>query len=506
MPQQIELRNIALQAAQPLVHGVSLTLKRGRVLALVGGSGSGKSLTCAATLGILPAGVRQTAGEILADGKPVSPCALRGIKIATIMQNPRSAFNPLHTMHTHARETCLALGKPADDATLTAAIEAVGLENAARVLKLYPFEMSGGMLQRMMIAMAVLCESPFIIADEPTTDLDVVAQARILDLLESIMQKQAPGMLLVTHDMGVVARLADDVAVMSHGKIVEQGDVETLFNAPKHGAGIMTLLNVSDLSHHYAHGGFSGKHQHQAVLNNVSLTLKSGETVALLGRSGCGKSTLARLLVGLESPSQGNISWRGEPLAKLNRAQRKAFRRDIQMVFQDSISAVNPRKTVREILREPMRHLLSLKKAEQLARASEMLKAVDLDDSVLDKRPPQLSGGQLQRVCLARALAVEPKLLILDEAVSNLDLVLQAGVIRLLKKLQQQFGTACLFITHDLRLVERFRQRVMVMDNGQIVETQAVGDKLTFSSDAGRVLQNAVLPAFPVRRRTTEKV
>ncbi|EEZ1319382.1 ATP-binding cassette domain-containing protein, partial [Escherichia coli] len=151
-----------------------------------------------------------------------------------IMQNPRSAFNPLHTMHTHARETCLALGKPADDATLTAAIEAVGLENAARVLKLYPFEMSGGMLQRMMIAMAVLCESPFIIADEPTTDLDVVAQARILDLLESIMQKQAPGMLLVTHDMGVVARLADDVAVMSQGKIVEQGDVETLFNAPKH--------------------------------------------------------------------------------------------------------------------------------------------------------------------------------------------------------------------------------------------------------------------------------
>ncbi|MCN8073022.1 ABC transporter ATP-binding protein [Escherichia coli] len=238
----------------------------------------------------------------------------------------------------------------------------------------------------------------------------------------------------------------------------------------------MTLLNVSDLSHHYAHGGFSGKHQHQAVLNNVSLALKSGETVALLGRSGCGKSTLARLLVGLESPSQGNISWRGEPLAKLNRAQRKAFRRDIQMVFQDSISAVNPRKTVREILREPMRHLLSLKKAEQLARASEMLKAV------------------------------EPKLLILDEAVSNLDLVLQAGVIRLLKKLQQQFGTACLFITHDLRLVERFCQRVMVMDNGQIVETQVVGDKLTFSSDAGRVLQNAVLPAFPVRRRTTEKV
>ena len=253
----------------------------------------------------------------------------------------------------------------------------------------------------------------------------------------------------------------------------------------------MTVLSVSTVSQHY-----SGIR----VLNNVSMELKNGETVALLGRSGCGKSTLARLLVGLESPAQGHVCWRGEPLAKLNHARQKAFRRDIQMVFQDAISAVNPRKTVRDILREPMRHLLSLNKTEQLARASAMLNAVDLDDSVLDKRPPQLSGGQLQRVCLARALVVEPKLLILDEAVSNLDLVLQAGVIRLLKKLQQQFGTACLFITHDLRLVERFCQRVMVMDGGQIVETQLVGDKLTFTSSAGQELQNAVLPAFPLRR------
>lgn len=259
----------------------------------------------------------------------------------------------------------------------------------------------------------------------------------------------------------------------------------------------MTLLSVSALTHQYTGS---------EVLKAVSLALKSSETVALLGRSGCGKSTLARLLVGLESPTQGRIYWQGEPLSRLNRAKQKAFRRDIQMVFQDSISAVNPRKTVREILREPMRHLLSLTKSEQLARASEMLHAVDLDNSILDKRPPQLSGGQLQRVCLARALAVGPKLLILDEAVSNLDLVLQAGVIRLLKKLQQQFGTACLFITHDLRLVERFCHRVMVMDEGQIVETQAVGDTLTFSSDAGRVLQNAVLPAFPVRRCATMKV
>lgn len=255
----------------------------------------------------------------------------------------------------------------------------------------------------------------------------------------------------------------------------------------------MTLLSVSALSHQYARSEW--------VLNDVAMSLKTGETVALLGRSGCGKSTLARLLVGLESPSQGEVLWQGERLSQLSRSRQKAFRREIQMVFQDAISAVNPRKTVSEILREPMRHLLSLSKTEQLARARELLRAVELDEALLTQRPPQLSGGQLQRVCLARALAVEPRLLILDEAVSNLDLVLQANVIRLLKKLQQQFGTACLFITHDLRLVERFCDRVMVMEAGQIVETQTVGETLKFSSAAGQTLQNAVLPAFPVRRR-----
>lgn len=234
MPEQLELRNFTLEAQRPLTHDVSLTLQRGRVLALVGGSGSGKSLTCAAALGVLPAGVRQTAGTLLADGQPISPQALRGLKVATIMQNPRSAFNPLRTMAAHARETCRALGKPADDATLIAALSDVGLEAPERVLTLYPFEMSGGMLQRMMIAMALLSDAAFIVADEPTTDLDAVAQAKILDLLERLLQTRHCGMLLVTHDMGVVARLADDVAVMEAGRIVEQGSVDVLFRTPRH--------------------------------------------------------------------------------------------------------------------------------------------------------------------------------------------------------------------------------------------------------------------------------
>lgn len=199
MPQRLDLHQISLQAALPLVHEVSLTLRRGRVLALVGSSGSGKSLT-----------------------------------IATIMQNPRSAFNPLHTLASHARETCLALATPADDDTLTRALTAVGLDDPQRVLQSYPFEMSGGMLQRMMIAMALLSDAPFLIADEPTTDLDAVAQARVLDLLAAIMRQRAPGILLITHDMGVVARLADDVAVMAEGRVVEQGAVEQVFHAPRH--------------------------------------------------------------------------------------------------------------------------------------------------------------------------------------------------------------------------------------------------------------------------------
>lgn len=234
MPQKIELEQFTLHAERPLVHDLSLTLRRGRVLALLGSSGCGKSLTCAAALEVLPPGVRQSAGRILLDGIPVHGRQLRGATVATIMQNPRSAFNPLHTMAAHARETCRAVGRPPDEAAFIAALQAVGLENPAQLLRRYPFEMSGGMLQRMMIALAVLSEAPFIFADEPTTDLDAVAQARILDLLEEIVTSRGQGLLLITHDMGVVARLAHKVAVMDEGRIVERCDVATLFSAPRH--------------------------------------------------------------------------------------------------------------------------------------------------------------------------------------------------------------------------------------------------------------------------------
>lgn len=234
MSSRFSIQNLSVRADSPLVDDVSLTLQRGRVLALVGSSGSGKSMTCSAALDVLPPGVRRVSGHVELDGVRTTGVELRGRKVATIMQNPRSAFNPLHSMRSHALETCKAIGKRVNDAQIIAALHDVGLEDAQRVLGLYPFEMSGGMLQRVMIALALLGDAPWIFADEPTTDLDMPSQALVLDLLEQIIARRAPGMLLVTHDMGVVARLADEVAVMHEGKIIERGSVDDLFYRPCH--------------------------------------------------------------------------------------------------------------------------------------------------------------------------------------------------------------------------------------------------------------------------------
>lgn len=256
----------------------------------------------------------------------------------------------------------------------------------------------------------------------------------------------------------------------------------------------MNLLTAHALTKHY------GKPDARPTLDNINLTLNSGETVALLGRSGCGKSTLARLLVGLEQPTSGEASYRGQPVATLDRGQLNAFRRDIQLVFQDAFSAVNPRMRIRDIIAEPLRHLTQAGRDTCSARAADMLEAVGLSAQMLSLRPAQLSGGQLQRVCLARALIVEPQLIILDEAVSSLDVVVQAQTLSLLRDLQKRLGTAFVLITHDLRLVTGFCQRVIVMDEGQIVENTAINGELQLQSLAGQALQRAILPPFPRKR------
>lgn len=234
MNQQLRIENLSVRAERILVDNVSLTVQRGRVLALVGGSGSGKSMTCSAAMDVLPSGVRQVGGQIRLDGNIVNGAGLRGRYVATVMQNPRSAFNPLHTMRTHIEETCKALAKNYDEQLIIQTLNDVGLDDANAILRLHSFEMSGGMLQRMMIALALISDAPYLFADEPTTDLDMPAQAKILDLLEHIIKQRSPGMLIVTHDMGVVARLADDVAVMHCGKIIEQGCVDDIFYRPQH--------------------------------------------------------------------------------------------------------------------------------------------------------------------------------------------------------------------------------------------------------------------------------
>lgn len=263
----------------------------------------------------------------------------------------------------------------------------------------------------------------------------------------------------------------------------------------------MSLLQISHVSHGYSSAGMTGKSRLRPVLNDISMSIEMGETLALLGKSGCGKSTLARLLCGLEKPQRGDVLYQGENITRLSRKAGKAFRQNIQMVFQDAIGAVNPRKTVDAIIREPLRYLTALTAEQQTQRIEHALKDVELDTSFRRKLPFQLSGGQLQRVCLARALVVQPRLLILDESLSNLDLVLQAHVISLLQRLREKLNIAFLFITHDLRLVNRFCQRVVVMDEGKLVETLTLGDNVTFSSAAGLALQRAVLPAYPAARR-----
>ncbi|BDH47684.1 nickel import ATP-binding protein NikE [Salmonella enterica subsp. enterica serovar Choleraesuis] len=256
----------------------------------------------------------------------------------------------------------------------------------------------------------------------------------------------------------------------------------------------MNLLTVDSLTQRYSR---SAAH---LALDNVSLEINAGESIALVGRSGCGKSTLARLLTGLERPESGCVRYRNHPVTELDRQQRNAFRRDVQLVFQDAFSAVNPRLRIGDIISEPLRHLTSLSRPERQEKAARMLEAVGLDASLLTQRPAQLSGGQLQRVSLARALVIEPRLIILDEAVSSLDVVIQAQILELLRKLRQQLGVAFLFITHDLRLVGSFCQRVIVMDNGKIAEDVAINGDLRLTSPAGQALRRAILPALPVAR------
>ncbi|RJL05069.1 ABC transporter ATP-binding protein [Paracoccus siganidrum] len=473
------------------VQNVSWHLDRGETLAILGESGSGKSVSASAVMNLIdmPPG-RITSGRVLLNGRDMLAMTaeerrrINGARIAMIFQDPLAHLNPVYTVGWQIAEMVTTHGGAARDAQARALelLGRVGIPDPQAAMGRYPHQFSGGQRQRLMIAMALAMKPDILIADEPTTALDVTVQAQVLALLEELQQETGMGLLLITHDLGVVAEIADRVVVMNNGQIVETGLAAEVYRNPQHpytrklidaapGKGQMPqardrsgapLLRAENLHKHY--GAFH-------ALKGVGLTIMPGETVAVVGESGSGKSTLARAILRLDDPDSGSILYRGQDLMTMTPRQIFGLRRDLQMVFQDPTQSLNPRMTVFQLISEAwVIHRDILPKAQWKARVAELLVKVGLRPEHAARYPHQFSGGQRQRIAIARALAMEPKLIVCDEAVSALDVSIQAQVIALLDGLRREFGLSYLFIAHDLPVVRDFADRVIVMKSGQIVD------------------------------------
>jgi peptide/nickel transport system ATP-binding protein len=487
------------------VNGISFHIERGETLALLGESGSGKSVSAAAIMNLIdsPPGY-VTAGRILYRGQDLLRMGrearhpINGRQIAMIFQDTLAHLNPVYSVGWQIAETLRAHGEAsvrAARARAAALLERVGIPDPGRRADDYPHQFSGGQRQRVMIAMALALRPDILIADEPTTALDVTVQAQILALLAELRAETGMALLLITHDLGVVAEVADRVAVMHDGRIVETGPVRQIFHRPEHAytrrlmasipgrqvllrhggrARAGPLLRVEGLAKHYAiTKGLMRRRTGEVMraVDGVSFDLEAGETLGLVGESGSGKSTLARTLLRLEEPTDGRVRYRGDDVVKLSAAALLRFRRLIQVVFQDPYASLNPRMTVAQIIAEPWSiHRDLVPRAKWRARVCELLEQVGLRPEHARRYPHQFSGGQRQRIAIARALALRPEVIICDEAVSALDASIQAQVIALLAELQGAFGLAYLFIAHDLPVVRHFADRVLVMHQGRIVE------------------------------------
>jgi len=476
------------------VADISLTLAAGEILCIVGESGSGKSVSTAAVTGLLPKQLPVRSGRILFEGsdllalKPEQLRALRGARIGMIFQEPMTALNPLMRVADQIAEVLQVHGgRPGN--RVAELIEAVGLPDPARIARSYPHQLSGGQRQRVMIAIALALEPAMLVADEPTTALDVTTQMQILRLIKSIQRRRGMGVIFITHDFGVVAEIADRVAVMQHGRIVETGTAQEVLNAPAHpytraliravprfegqapgGAAIGSdvLVAARDIRKTYrSHGLF--RRPATTAIDGATIEIRRGETLGLVGESGSGKSTLARTLVRLVRPDDGSIVFDGADLRPLSRSGWQPYRKRIQMVFQDPFASLNPRRRVGEIIAEgPIAHGVPRARAE--AEALELLDLVRLDRAAAGRYPHEFSGGQRQRIGIARALAMKPELLVADEPVSALDVSVQAQVLDLLRDLRRRLGLSMLFITHDLRVAAQICDRIAVMRRGEIVE------------------------------------
>jgi peptide/nickel transport system ATP-binding protein len=489
------------------VEDVTLTLHRDEIVCVVGESGSGKSVMSRAVLGLYPSRhVRPSAGRIvyrgqnLLEASPQAMRALRGNRIAMIFQEPMTALNPVMTIGRQIDEVLEQHGAGAPKARrerVLALLAAVNLPDPEAALRVYPHQLSGGQRQRAMIAMALALEPDVLIADEPTTALDVTTQAQILALIKEIQSRRRMGVLFVTHDFGVVAEIADSIAVMQSGRVVEQGPARKILGAPTHPytrallAAVPRLtpvarsgfddapvvLEVTDLTKTYrTSGGFlGGAGRRVDALRSVSFSLRRGETLGIVGESGSGKSTVARCIARLLEPDSGAVRLDGVDIARLGRRALRPMRRRMQMVFQDPFASLNPRRTVGQLIAEgPIVHGEAAAQAHR--RALELLELVGLDPKSADRFPHEFSGGQRQRIGLARALALEPEILIADEPVSALDVSVQAQVLRLIADIRERLGLSVLFITHDLRVASQVCDAVAVMRNGVIVEIGPVGE------------------------------
>ena len=516
------------------VNNISFDIPKGKTIGLVGESGSGKSVTSLAAMGLIPMPPGQiTSGKILFHGEDLLTKSekemrkIRGNKISMIFQEPMTALNPVFRIGSQISEVLrLHKGMTRKQAWNYAIdlLDQVGIPDPKIKIKAYPHEMSGGQKQRVMIAMAIACEPDLLIADEPTTALDVTIQKQVLELMLELQQKYQMGMLFITHDLGVIADLADDVVVMYRSDIVEQNHVHNIFQNAQHPytKGLIAcrpmlegnpkrLLTVSDYMHKDGtekqvpaekfepmikpdksdidnhpvllevknlktwfpvKGGLFGRTQsHVKAVDDVSFVVHKGETLGLVGESGCGKTTLGRTILRLQQATSGEVKFDGINVMDLAKEPMRKLRSRMQIIFQDPYSSLNPRMTIGDIITEPMAiHGIGESKKDRFAIAQELMHKVDLKPQHLNRYPHEFSGGQRQRICIARAIGIEPEFIICDESVSALDVSVQAQVLNLLQDLQQELGLTYIFISHDLSVVNYISDRVGVMNQGKIVE------------------------------------
>ncbi|GLH77889.1 ABC transporter ATP-binding protein [Bradyrhizobium sp. SSBR45G] len=508
-----------------IIDGVSIKVEKGETLCVVGESGSGKSVTSLTTMGLLPknalhavGGSVKLVGEELLTASDRRLRELRATRMAMIFQEPMTALNPVVHVGRQIDEVLRAhtsLDARARRKRILDMMEQVRLPDVERIFASYPHRLSGGQRQRIMIAMALVLEPKLLIADEPTTALDVTTQKQILTLIRDLQRDHGTAVLFITHDMGVVAEIADRVSVMRQGRLVETGPLDKILRAPEMDytrnllASVPSLiprpprpetkdpvvLETNELGKTYRERSFLGTAREVVAAQNVTLTLRKGRTLGIVGESGSGKSTVARCIVRLIDPTSGGVRLAGHEISILTRRLLQPHRKRIQIVFQDPYRSLNPRITIGESIAEgPINYGTPHDKA--MARARELLELVGLPADAITRYPHQFSGGQRQRIAIARALALDPDVLVADEAVSALDVSVQAQVLELLDEIQRRLGIAILFITHDLRVAAQICDEVVVMQKGRIVEQGPAGEILTHPKED---YTRALLEAAPGR-------